>query len=193
MGQARSAGLGGLEVLLAAADEMAADARLVGGQLEPPIGGPAVADQCPVKIGTHDGPGLIEATSLHDPIDRDVARDDDPQPCQLAADLPARLVARGHSGALDLLDEGVVGGGEGIGHAVCDLTESATSHGEREVRAEDAGELAEGHADMLAEVGDEGLGSRAEMDVRRPDGIAGLWGVAPLNPPAAASAAAHTD
>ena len=112
---------------------------------------------------------------------------------QVPAHFPSGLVSGHHGRVLDLLHEGVVGGGEGPAHPIESLAETTAADGEGEGRAEDGADLAERCADVLAEVGGQGERARAEMDAGRPEGVAGLQRVAPLYPPAAVQAATDVD
>jgi len=161
--------------------------------LEASVGSPAVAEQGPVEVGAEDAAGLGVAAAVHDPVDRDRRGDEDPQPLQAPADLPAGLVGGDDGGVLDLLAEGAVGRGEGLGDSVQRLADSPARDVEGEGRAEDRADLAEGCADLLVEVGGEGFGPGTEMDVRRSEGVARLQRVPPLHPSAAARAATHMD
>src|SRR5260370_34131968 len=149
MGQARGAVLGGLEVLLAPANEVAPHAGLVSRVLEAAVGAPAVAEQGPVEVGAEDGKSLVVAAAVHDPIDGGCLSDEDPQPLQVPTDLPAGFVGGDDGGALDLTGEGVVGRGEGLGDAIECLAEAATGDGEAEGSAEDGADLSAGRADVL--------------------------------------------
>ena len=75
---------------------------------------PAPPASTEFHVGTEELPAehlarLLVAATVHDPVDRDLRGDEDPEPLEVAADLPASLVGADHVGGADGLDERLVG------------------------------------------------------------------------------------
>jgi hypothetical protein len=73
------------------------------------------------------------------------------------------------------------------------LAETTPADRETEAHPQNGPELAERHADVLAEIGRQGLGARAQMDASGADSVGGLQRVTSLYAPTALLAATHLD
>jgi hypothetical protein len=112
---------------------------------------------------------------------------------QLPADLPAGLVGGDDGGVVDLGEEGVVGGGEGMRDALEREIQAAGADRQREAAAQDEAQFAEGHPDPLVEVGGKGECAGTDRDARGTQSVTRLEGVASAHGLLASHAATDAD
>lgn len=110
-------------------------------------------------------------------VDGEVGGGEDPQPLELAADLPAGFVGAEDRSLIQCPEESLVGGLGSVGQAIEGLREAAPADPEAEGRLEEARALPEGQPEPLVEVRGQGHGLRSQVGAGSTHGLRGLPGV----------------
>jgi hypothetical protein len=160
---------GGEAVLVVIADKIAAatqqmgHTRLIDRAREAAIRRPAVADQDAGEVGAQNGGGFLKAAAALNRIDGRVRRHERPQPVQVTADPPSRLVGRDDRTAPDRLTQSGVGRRRLARRPMQRMDQAAGRDVQAEALAEERRDLPQGQAELRMQDRREGDGLRAEL------------------------------